>query len=161
MTLSIKQPLSLEDRAFIQKLERLDLEPIAFKLMHPDGGFAWTRELANLAISRYKMFLFLSYKYPHYQLVPTREIDTVWHQHILDTSKYVKDCQELFGQFVDHYPYFGLRSAEEQKIREIYFNQTKSLFEKFFGVDVLEERAWQSLESPNSQKASTCKLPNP
>ncbi len=35
-------------------------------------------------------------------------MDEVWHAHILDTRRYAADCDCVFGEFIHHYPYFGL-----------------------------------------------------
>lgn len=40
-------------------------------------------------------------------LVPTRDIDTVWHYHILDTHKYASDCKVVFGYFLHHNPNYS------------------------------------------------------
>jgi hypothetical protein len=50
------------------------------------------------------MFLYLMYLYPEQPIIPTREIDIVWHFHILDTRKYAFDCKILFGYFLHHRP---------------------------------------------------------
>lgn len=89
---------------FIDRLKTLDLKPIAYKLMHPNSGNGWNPTQTQQAIAQYLIFLYFIYHYPHSQLVPTPEIDQVWHQHILDTQKYAKDCQKLFGRFIHHFP---------------------------------------------------------
>ena len=132
-----QQLLSDSDRAFLSKLQNLDFGPIAFKLMYPEEGQGLTKEQATKAINKYRKFLFLSYLYPLEQIVPTPEIDRVWHTHILDTAKYREDCQVLFGYFMDHFPYFGTRSEADREQLENAFDRTKSLFDKHFGADAL------------------------
>jgi hypothetical protein len=47
-------------------------------------------------------------------LAPTVEIDTVWHQHILDTAFYREFCATALGiGFVDHDPYLGQPDERE------------------------------------------------
>jgi hypothetical protein len=46
-----------------------------------------------------------------------------WHAHILDTQQYRQDCQAIFGQYLDHYPYFGIDKQSD-------FNDLESAFEK-------------------------------
>ena len=78
------------------------------------------------------MFLTLIYLYPNRRIVPTWEIDQVWHQHILaNTCKYEQDCQFLFGQMLHH-----VADAEEgdEEQRNMDFAQTKTLFKKHFGL---------------------------
>ncbi|MBD2180312.1 glycine-rich domain-containing protein-like [Planktothrix sp. FACHB-1355] len=123
----------------MKKLEELNLDQIAFSLRHPQKGYGWDHAQTVLAIARYKMFLFLNYKHPECQLVPTQEIDEVWHQHILDTQKYAQDCQTLFGYFLHHFPYLGLGDETKHQEWQSCSAKTEFLFEKYFGVGVLCE----------------------
>jgi hypothetical protein len=133
-----KQVLLTENQTFQEKLEALDLKPIAYKLMHPDHGQGWTRQQVDRAIANYKKFLHLLYIYPNSTVVPTQEIDQVWHQHILDTRKYAQDCQWLFGYFIHHYPYFAMGSDTQQQALETAFSYTRTLFIEHFGIDVIQ-----------------------
>ena len=133
-----EQILFGESRTFQEKLESLDLELIAQKLMHPNYGQGWTRQQVDRAIANYKRFLHLLYLHPNSTIVPTQEIDEVWHQHILDTRKYEQDCQWLFGYFVHHYPYFGMGSDAEQQAIDTTFARTQSLFAQYFNIDLTE-----------------------
>lgn len=125
--------LSRRERTFLEKLQTLDFGPIAFKLMHPDEGRGWKIEQVTRAIEQYRRFLFLNYLYPNQQIVPTQEIDRVWHAHILDTEKYRQDCELLFGHFLHHYPYFGIRDEADRQQLEQAFSQTQELFKSYFG----------------------------
>ena len=58
-----------------------------------------------IAVKQYKRFLNLKIKYPNLNLVPTDDIDMIWHAHILDTEQYAKDCANLFGTFLHHNPF--------------------------------------------------------
>jgi hypothetical protein len=133
-----EQVLLAENQTFREKLESLDLTLIAYKLMHPGYGQGWTRQQVDRAIVNYKRFLLLLYLYPNSAIVPTQEIDQVWHQHILDTRKYAQDCQWLFGYFLHHYPYFGMESDSEQYVIETAFSRTQTLFAQHFGIDLNE-----------------------
>lgn len=35
---------------------------------------------------------------------PSRDIDALWHQHILNTESYISDCMSWFGHVVHHVP---------------------------------------------------------
>lgn len=131
------QGLSSNIQAFRQNLEQLDLEPIAYKLMHSSASKAWTQEETKQAIAEYLQFLSLIHLYPNLPLVPTQVIDEVWHHHILDTRKYVRDCQMLFGHFVHHFPYFGLRGEADRQNWQMACQQTQELFQKHFGKDAV------------------------
>ena len=135
--------------SFLSKLQQLDLGPIAYKLMHPETGQGLNRGQVSRALTYYVMFLGLVYLYPNVAIVPNREIDRVWHQHILDTSKYAEDCQMLFGRFVHHFPYFGIRNAGDRQQLDAAFGQTQALFQQHFGI-VLAEADPDTSEDSNS-----------
>ena len=128
-----QQTLATENETFLQQLALIDFGPIAFKLMNPEEGQGWTLEQATCGIEQYRRFLFLSHLYPDRQIVPSREIDQVWHTHILDTEKYREDCESLFGQFIDHWPYFGMKDEAERQSLEQAFAQTQVLLDQHFG----------------------------
>lgn len=132
-----KQTVSFQMKVFSEKLKQLDVGPIAYKLMHNSNGLGWSSEKTTQAISRYLMFLTLIHLYPNRQFVPSQEIDSVWHFHIIDTIKYVEDCEMLFGRFIHHFPYFGNRDAADRKKLEQIFEQTQVLFQEHFGPDAL------------------------
>ncbi|GBE95670.1 glycine-rich domain-containing protein [Nostoc cycadae] len=122
-------------RALLPKFENLDLESIIVKLTHPKDIHKWSREKAEYAVSQYKKFLFLNALYPEQELVPTIEIDNVWHVHILDTEKYRNDCQYLFGRFLDHYPYSGLKGQQDEKEHLNKFKLSQTLLQELFPSD--------------------------
>jgi hypothetical protein len=37
-------------------------------------------------------------------LGPTKQIDEIWHAHILYTQDYLKFCDKVFGHYLDHLP---------------------------------------------------------
>ena len=114
--------------ATIAAIQRLDLEPIKRKLMDKEEGQGWTSEYADRMETGYKRFLTLLVKYPEKTVAPTKDIDKFWHGHILDTMKYARDCQEVFGHFLHHYPYFGLRGEQDA---ENLKQASRTLFELF------------------------------
>lgn len=76
------------------------------------------------------MFLFLTFLYPTISIVPTKNIDAFWHTHILDTALYAIHCDILFGKFLHHFPYFGVRGEQDKANLNAAFEVTKSLFVK-------------------------------
>jgi hypothetical protein len=130
-----KFTLPADVQIFIGKLTVLDLEPIAYKLIHSNED-NWNIQQTNQAILRYLMFLLLVYLYPNTQLVPNQEIDRVWHYHILDTMKYAEDCEMLFGRFIHHFPYFGERGKTDRDNLQTAFEQTEVLFHEHFGTSM-------------------------
>lgn len=124
-----------EDR--LRQVDALDLEPIVYKLTHPEPG---ERRLslteADQDVALYRCFLKLCVLYPADALVPTRRLDYVWHTHMLDTAKYRADCDAVFGHFMDHFPYAGLRGEEDRRAWREDFASTRLLFRKHFGIEI-------------------------
>jgi hypothetical protein len=128
--------LSSENLTFLQKLKQLDLSAIAYKLMHPEEGKGWTKKQTTRALLRYMMFLFLLNLYPNHNLIPTVEIDQVWHHHILlDLNQYIKDCEMLFGRLINHSSY--PQSEDDLNTWQVNVSQTQELFQKHFEVKLL------------------------
>lgn len=95
--------LSLEEaRAYLQQL---DLSYIVEAMCAPQYPLPrWTEAEAKRCCQLYKNFLFLHKKHPDSVLVPTREIDEFWHNHILYTQQYFHDCTQIFGHYLHHTP---------------------------------------------------------
>jgi len=108
----------------------LDLGPIRFKL---NESLGWTKEKVDKSEMAYKRFLFLSGQYPDETVVPIGGVDDFWHYHIMDTYKYKEDCENIFGDFLHHFPYFGVRGEEDVKNLETAIEKTELLYIKEFG----------------------------
>lgn len=118
-----------------ERIDALDLDPIAYKLMHPEPGQAvMTLAEADELIAAYRRFLKLCAWYPEESIVPSRAIDEVWHAHILDTAKYAADSDAVCGFFLHHFPYFGLRGAEDEAALHAAGERTRGLFRQHFGA---------------------------
>jgi hypothetical protein len=111
----------------------LDLSMVLDKLAHPEDGEGWSAEQLDLAQREYLKFLALCRAYPEEAVVPCKLVDELWHAHILDTRAYRDDCQRIFGCFYDHYPYFGLRDAEDAINLERAYDRTLDLYDQNFG----------------------------
>ena len=121
----------------LRQIDALDLEPIVFKLMHPEPGeTALSLAEADQDVALYRCFLKLCALHPSAAIVPTRQLDRVWHTHMLDTTKYRADCEQAFGFFLDHFPYFGFRGDEDRRAWEQDFAHTRRLFRQHFGAEI-------------------------
>jgi hypothetical protein len=126
----------------LRRADELDLEPIVYKLTHPDPGErALSLAEADQAVALYRCFLKLCLLHPGTTIVPTRQLDHVWHTHMLDTAKYRADCAYVFGSFMDHFPYAGLRGEADRRAWRDDFARTRRLFREHFGVDIGTEPA--------------------
>jgi hypothetical protein len=69
------------------------------------------------ARKRYEKFLALAKKSPGMRLAPTKDIDEMWHLHILSPKKYYSDCMSYFGEIFDHNGGFGKIDDEVEEWR--------------------------------------------
>lgn len=118
--------------------------------MHPDDNVGWTQERVRGAADLYRKFLVLNGMYPEQAIVPTPDIDAVWHAHMQDTAKYRLDCDYVFGAFLDHFPYVGLRGNDDARYLQSSFAKTRVLFAEVFGHDLCETAV------DSSEEASSC-----
>lgn len=142
----------------------LDLEQIKVKLMHKQSGEGWTRAKADEVEVEYRRFLYLNKKYPNEQISPSVEVDVFWHYHILDTMKYARDCDQVFGYFLHHFPYIGLGEESTEEDRLELGQRTEHLYAREFGqvedplelTPVAAGRAWCAAPS----KPAWCAAPS-
>jgi hypothetical protein len=114
-------------------IEALDFEAIKAKLMHRGkGGEGWSQARVNAVELEYRRFLYLTKKFPTERTAPLVEVDTFWHYHILDTVKYAADCQQVFGYFLHHFPYAGMRGKEDEQALERMGKRMRTLYEETF-----------------------------
>lgn len=107
-------------------LDQLDLSYIVDTLCAETYPLPrWNREAAWKCCQRYKNFLFLQKKYPSITIVPSKEIDEFWHQHILHTANYCYDSQQIFGSYLHHVP---LSPTDDTKKMIGEFLATKELY---------------------------------
>lgn len=137
----------------ISAIAALDLTPIKFKATRQEDGYGWTPEYAERIALAYKRYLMLHAKYPDRMLAPDQEVDHFWHLHILDTRKYAADCEAIFGYFLHHYPYFGLRGEDDAKALQAAFEMTQALSAQEFGDAAGGQATWCGAESAQGQAA--------
>ena len=115
----------------IDYVNYLDFSPIVNKLIKQMG---WRKRHALETCELYRKYLILQRKYNHlYNLPPSEDIDDFWHMHILDTKTYRKDCEVIFGYYLDHYPYLGIDASSNLNDLERAFAKTQELFASEFG----------------------------
>jgi hypothetical protein len=118
----------------IAAIQALDLDPIKLKLMDLEEGQGWSCEYADRMELAYKRFLTLLVTHPEETLAPCKDVDKFWHGHILDTLKYADDCDRVFGRFLHHFPYFGMRGAEDAANLAKAAENTRRLYRQEFGT---------------------------
>ena len=115
----------------------LDLDAIKVKLMHEESGEGWSRAYADAIEFEYRRFLYLMKKFPNEQVAPLFDVDIFWHYHILDTMKYAIDCKAVFGHFLHHFPYVGLRGEEDLDEHHRAGEHMRTLYEQTYSEDYI------------------------
>jgi len=141
----------------IQCIYELDLEPIKFKLVAGDGEPGWNIGKVDLVEVEYKRFLILNLKNRltgrMKAIVPTKDVDKFWHTHILDTAKYSVDCEFCLGFFLHHFPYLGLRGADDAKALRDRFRESIEYYQVEFGEPLMMEGSHVSADCDGSECA--------
>lgn len=104
-----------------KEINKLDLECVIERMCDSNinpkknlhGG--WNRNEAEQVAMKYRMFLYLCFKYPEEDIVPFKELDEFWYTHILFTKKYMSDCQKIFGRYLHHDPVLKKITEKDQK----------------------------------------------
>lgn len=154
--------VSLDER--IRRINEIDLEPIKFKLVH-DSDTEWTIERVDKVAAEYKRFLALILKNTItnrvQSIVPIKEVDEFWHAHILDTAKYVEDCQSCLGFFLHHFPYLGLRGPDDAQALKDRFRESREYYLAEFGEVAQEDRLEVSADCGTSDCGTSDCAPEP
>jgi hypothetical protein len=127
MVSTLTQSVQVDDLAI------LDFTLLKLKLQDAEEGEGWTAAYADLVHAEYLKFLALTRAFPDRAIVPSGEVDTFWHYHILDTRAYVEDCEAVFGHFLHHFPYFGMRGEEDAADLRNAWNETNGIYRRHFG----------------------------
>lgn len=132
--------LETETRTLPESIVNLDLGFLGRKLLEDDmfeaqrrnGELLWDEERVARALQEYKQFLALMHWNPEAVLVPSEDIDDVWHMHVLNTARYQSDCEMIFGCIQHHFPSTGeSEDAHDAHTRDL--EETLQLFEEAFG----------------------------
>lgn len=125
----------------------------------------WSPEKVVRALRRYEQFLLLVAKHPGVPMAPTRDIDEMWHLHMLSPRAYYSDCVRLFGGVFDHDGGFG-KEAAEVPLLQATFEATAELWQQEYGEPYVDEvardastkcwhdcsgRCWHACASLNAQ----------
>ncbi len=113
-------------------IKSLDFEQMNDKL---ENYYGWNKEDVVMMNDYYQKWLAIQAAYPNLATAPSAKLDEYWHVHILDTKKYMEDCQLVFGYYLHHYPYFGLEGDKEDL--NAGFETTRKLFKHHFGHDLI------------------------
>jgi hypothetical protein len=120
--------VSTFDTTLWQNILRVDLSNVQKRLSNE----GWYDEEINTAILQYRRYWYLLHVYGmNSQLIPSQDIDEVWHAHILHTKQYAADCQDIFGDMLNHTPEY-LEHTAQIKQHQRNFQKTRQLYQQHF-----------------------------
>jgi hypothetical protein len=126
----LKKSIAVIDLDNIKKIEKLNLDRQKRKLLIND----FPKENIDLAFREFKRFLSLSiiFKNPDYSFVPSKTVDIIWHEFILDTINYRFFCDDVYGNYLDHVPGETISQGVMEAAGEPFF-YTKTLLKTAYG----------------------------
>lgn len=155
MTLIDTRPFATAAETLAYLSERLDLTNVRMKLADPEEGKGWTEAEIDVAEQEYRKFLALHLRFPDADIVPCHLVDDIWHQHILDTIAYRSDCDAIFGRFLDHFPYFGMRGDDDARALYDAYDDTLAKYEAEFGTP--PAGTWREADAKAKCHRSSCR----
>jgi hypothetical protein len=133
----------------------LDLSNVRMKLADSDEGPGLSGAQVDLMEAEYRKFLALQLMHPDADIVPCKIVDEMWHRHILDTAAYREDCDAIFGRFLDHFPYFGMRGEEDAQALHDAYAETLDRYRGAFGEPPAD--TWVTRAASSRCKRTACK----
>lgn len=119
----------------LSEVKKLDFSELKAKMMGPTEVFGenWDLPRYQFALRWYQRMLALVVVYGPPIAPVIKDIDELWHNHILNTEKYHEDCETLFGFYFHHVPCTPATPAE--KLEEVMrdYRMTLDHFRQFFG----------------------------
>ena len=91
---------ALEEASIVALLPTMDLSRFVARVRRENPD--WTEERLAAAEAGYRQFWFEAKSIPNHR--PSRDVDEIWHAHILHTREYIRDSQAYFGYYFHHTP---------------------------------------------------------
>jgi hypothetical protein len=137
-------------------IQALDLESVKSRVMDAELGEGWTQEYADSVEAAYKTYLTMLAKYPDDSaaIMLSTDVDEFWHTHILQTAKYMQDCEQVFGFYLHHNPHVGERTAADLAQREAFAARTQELYLREFGSAQRADAAWAGKVAKSTMSAA-------
>lgn len=131
-----------------------------------DKDTKWSKTDLENAIIRYRKFLYLAKRHPNINIAPTKDIDTIWHLHMLSPVAYYNDCMSYFGTIFDHDGGFGHKPSELDELKNVFsltqkiwmedFNEEYVVHDKFSTTNCWHDcqgRCWHACSSKKNEEA--------
>jgi hypothetical protein len=99
------------------------------------------------SVARYELMLRLMKDNPTQFIVPTYDIDNIWHTHLAFPCRYIADCRRLAGRPINHDDDVGHDRSATSFLRASS-TQTAKLWQSSFGTAWRKEGAMYRGEPP-------------
>src|SRR5438067_1674776 len=120
-----------------EKIRAVDLNSVREKFLSRKGIFWRMRNNARRVEDEYRQFLYLIASNPGQTVVPwSQDLDDFWHEHILNTQKYARDCETIMGGFIHHNPHLPEGSPSHTKA----FAATRQIYREAFKEKIRDRR---------------------
>jgi hypothetical protein len=135
--------------------------------------YGWDELYCRRVLKAYRQFLIIKEKKKDWNavlLLPSVDVNEMWHQHILDVNNYIHDCMLLCGHVLGHNPDTKISDEKEvtSKKNDSRYTRTKMALEEYFDdqeIDKTKDGVWKEVfhREPNHQynngKSSRCSTP--
>lgn len=123
-------------RPNIVRLMNWDMTDVKKRLIHDAALDA--KQVEELE-REYKRFLLIIVLNPEIRFPISKQVDVMWHTHLLFTRDYAAMCREVnHDTFIHHQPMTSKVDAVE--VRRLYFEHTLPEYERVFGS--ADDRFW-------------------
>jgi hypothetical protein len=96
-----------------REIEKLKLDDIVRDVAKTEH---WTPKDKREALRAYRAYLSMRLKRGRRKFLAIDEkADKIWHVHIVNTVRYKKDCNRIFGRYLDHTPLPHPKLTAKQK----------------------------------------------
>ncbi len=92
----------------------------------------WSNPFALRAVAEYKKFVYLGVV-SKFHVTPSKDIDVVWHEHLLFSKAYREFCNNVIEYTFDHHPELIPMADETDRFSAQYLD-TLDLYKTEFGV---------------------------
>lgn len=122
-----------------EKILAWDLSRVKLFLINRES---FDPELVEEMETEYKKFLFLRIVHPDERLPMSKDVDEMWHIHVLHTRNYAAFCEEIGeGRFIHHGP--TISEDENWSLMPDYLNGTLVRYTEYFGHP--SEKFWKTI----------------
>ncbi len=91
---------AMKGASIVALLPTMDLSKFVARVRRENPD--WTEERLDAAENGYRQFWMEAKSIPNHR--PSRDVDEIWHAHILHTREYIRDSQAYFGYYFHHTP---------------------------------------------------------